>query len=511
MHFVLVGKDNNCRVMAGSLLEEQGSLRMKWPALPELPEELFTAHMLRDPSGITPAMITNEADQLVLSDPANTDPESVKALMKDLAPFRHMLSEGKSVTAKEFAAVILQYYDSPAAQAVADRLRTVTKKATSQPYPLFTDPSVTHAGGPGMITLPLFTQEQIHHLRDAGAMEQYDAVTFEHFMNRHRQSFTSYGKGFTRLFQTLPPELALELDDFIQAKNIDDEQRARFIRSRVKEDLGWIVSDLQIENALSRGAWALKQPYPDLETKLEHTHSEQAAVLMARHLVEHNTENAYIRTAEAFREKVASSQDPQRMALLMASSMYVTLSHHPMLQRNERQRSQVSAYWQQFEHYTNAMAFAPPIKTLPARVLNTLTQEGYDNDLALLALSRGHVGLSDEDIKRLPNMGEFGLNELTRWREQHDAVQSLNDAVRGIMQNPDSVTEGSTLIGALRSVVSSRGETQAQRLALTVTYALSTISSVRSVAPSLVMNIKNTPMTFDGPDVAELKLVKVKR
>lgn len=467
MHFVLVSKTDPTRVMAGQQKNSPHGPQMHWPLQGVIPDEIFTFEMRPDLEPARPATITRIGTELTIAAGDHVVTDEFKEAVKTFAT---LVQDGETLTARQFSDKIGQHFDSPAAQATADMARHLPKLSDRSLY-LF---KAEHANMPqSVLNLPLFTQEQILALRETEEIKAYTAVPLENFLESAQSHLLRYAKGYATLGTALPPAVSIEIDTLRAEPHLEFRQKKNVIADIVKEQAGLTLNDNQMSRLIDKGASRYLHEAEDLNGRLSNKDIAAQSAIMARYAREQNTENTYNRIAQVIQRAVGRTTAPAHIALTLASGLK---SH---LKNEVPPGANAETYFEHIEHALLANTYSPAPEKLDLRASRTLEKEGYDTPDKLMALARGEAGLNADQIKALPNMGQWGYDALTEWAAQRDAVKRLNNAAavieNGAPEQNVSLTELSELISSLATVSEHLGRTNEEQLGVAIKYAFAAI------------------------------------
>ena len=472
MEYILARKDNEQQIMVGTFDASPQKNGMVWPVSQILPEEVFTVELSAEKHRrtLTPLTVCREEGRYAIS---AGDYQLTQDVQDTVKQFGHLIEEGERVTHGEFANLIDIHYSSAAALAVSARLRSTPRKDSTPMYALQSVCPDGQIREDATLRIPVFTFDMVQHLRDVGEMDDYVAISLDRFKERYGSQFERSARGFVKLYTMFEPEVVMSLNN-IARSHLAYAKKVEMIDGLLAEEGYPKLNKDDMLSVINCHAETLKIQEGDLTSKLATPNRAVRDYEMAKHVIQHNTENAFSRVGKVVLSLVKHAQAPEKEALLLAAGLKVHL-------QAVAPGSGGLSYFEKLMQSTNELVYAPANEALDTRVQNTLDKAGYPTDADKLALATRTLVVSPAEIKRIPNMGEYGYNALQQWAQQRVAVNELQLASQRITQSSDRTKPAeqdvAKMLSSLQSVVETLGQTAEQRTALAVKYAMDSVKT----------------------------------
>lgn len=482
MLYLLQSKKDSTHVLSGEMKPTDSGSLMVWPATMDDPEDRLLVVPETTPYKREPIMLQRRGADISILTQGITNHYVFKDAIYTAFDF---IGDGETLSFDDLIERI-RTSNTPAS------MRIDTEKLSKLPI-MDESPrlALTSMGANPLIRwksdtmhIPLYTLEQIVSAQKSGKIDAFDIVPASDFLQRHADLIKSHYYGISSSPKPLPVSVAAVAANIYDDGILEIDQKERELVKLIKDVGGISLSPMQIKQLMNDGPRELKI----LPLSLYELTRGFDPVDVAKHIAEHvkvnNTKSAYANAAFVINHAANNAPHPGAAITALTAGLRAGLGDlHPPYDTTTYYERIRSAY---LSMYHPEPLVKPGLESLNIRTRNALAQEGFGTIHALNEIYQGENSLPMDAIKRLPNVGSFGYDQLSQWIKVQNGLNKLSDALHNVVsagQNYHHQSDAARdFVGAIHAFCKKDAETDQVQTNEAVARAFSAVAVLPSEA-----------------------------
>lgn len=482
MLYLLQSKKDSTHVLSGEMKPTDSGYLMVWPATMDDPEDRLLVVPEIEPYKPEPIMLQRKGSDIAILTQGISNHYAFKDAIYTAFDF---IGDGETVSFDDLIEQI-RVQNTPAS------MRIDTEKLSKLPImdesPRF---ALTSTGSNPLIRwqsdtmhIPLYTLEQIVSAQKSGKIDAFDIIPASDFLQRHADLIQNHYYGISSSPKPLPVSVAAVAANLYDNEDLEVGQKERELVKLIKDVGGISLSPMQIKQLMNDGPRELKI----LPLSLYELTRGFDPVDVSKHIAEHvkvnNTKSAYANAAFVINHAANNAPHPGAAITALTAGLRAGLGDlHPPYDTTTYYERIRSAYMSMY-HPEQLVKYG--LESLNIRTRIALAHEGFETVHALREIYQGENSLPMDAIKKLPNVGSFGYDQLSQWMTVQNGLDKLTYALNAVASSGHNyhheANAARDFVGAIHAFCKKDAETDQVQTNEAVARAFSAVADLPSEA-----------------------------